>query len=592
MKSIPLPSLSRSDSDFWPTGGYWRGSPWLPTSYMAIKALDARAGRDDFALARRLARETVFGMFETYRAVEPHTIWECYSPTEAKPGTYAKKPGYSRPEFCGWSALGPISLFIEDVIGVKQADAFANRLVCDFPAAPVGRVGVENYRFGKVVCDIVATAGEIAVESNAPFTLVADGREHAVSAGANRFRRAEDAEGKPHAECAERKPHAECAERKPHAEDAEFAEFSSHSPSERGGARNAPFDPPPSERGVARSAGGSTPCGSRLSPSSSAWRDALPRPVFDEWPELVDFYYKAWDIAHTHIVNVPGLPMPRYMDCGHRSDRIWIWDTCFMALYCKYAPQEFPGIESLENFYSLLLDDDGRPLPKVVGNRWCGEEEGRMLDFMVHHPDNPPLFAWTELSYALQTGDRARLEKVYADKRWLPRWFDLFDSFDPDAPKPRGTCVQVKLRRCADGYHWAGCPSGMDNTPRGRTPQCPSGDGGRCPDNPDLLWIDAFAQQGLSALCLSRIAAILGRDAEADDWRVRWASIRDKVNALYWDDADGFYYDILSTDHSKVKVATIASYWPLLAGMPEPSQAERLIAKLEDPRFFDSICVG
>ena len=556
MKSIPLPSLSRSDSDFWPTGGYWRGSPWLPTSYMAIKALDERAGRGDYALARRLARETVFGMFETYRAVEPHTIWECYSPTEAKPGTYAKKPGYSRPEFCGWSALGPISLFIEDVIGVKQADAFANRLVCDFPEAPVGRVGVENYRFGKVVCDIVATAGEIAVESNAPFTLVADGREHAVCAGANRFRRAAGAEDKSHAEFAA------------------GAEASSL---------------PPSKRGVARSAGGRTPCGSHLSPSSSAWRDALPRPVFDERPELVDFYDKAWDIAHTHIVDVPGLPMPRYMDCGHRSDRIWIWDTCFMALYCKYAPQEFPGIESLENFYSLLLDDDGRPLPKVVGNRWCGEEEGRMLDFMVHHPDNSPLFAWTELSYALQTGDRARLEKVYADKRWLPRWFDLFDSFDPDAPKPRGTCVQVKLRRCADGYHWAGCPSGMDNTPRGRTPQCPSDDGGRCPDNPDLLWIDALAQQGLSALCLSRIAAILGRDAEADTWRARWASIRDKVNALYWDDADGFYYDILATDHSKVKVATIASYWPLLAGMPTPGQAERLIAKLEDPRFFGSI---
>ena len=538
MNSIPLPSLSRSDSDFWPTGGYWRGSPWLPTSYMTIKALDERAARGDYALARRLARETVFGMLETYRTIEPHTIWECYSPTEAKPGTYAKKPGYSRPEFCGWSALGPISLFIEDIIGVKQADAFANRLVCDFPAAPVGRVGVENYRFGNVVCDIVATAGDIAVESNAPFTLVADGSELAVSAGANRFRR------------------AECAE-------------AAGSPS-----------PPPSGGDVAQGA---------PRRSFGDWRDALPRPVFDEWPELVDFYYRAWEIAHTHIVNVPGLPMPRYMDCGHRSDRIWIWDTCFMALYCKYAPQEFPGIESLENFYSLLLDDDGRPLPRVVGNRWCGEEEGQMLDFMVHHPDNPPLFAWTELSYALQTGDRARLERVCVEKRWLQRWFDFFDAFDPDAPKPRGTCVPVKLRRCADGYHWAGCPSGMDNTPRGRTSACPSDDAGRCPDNPDLLWIDALAQQGLSALCISRIAAILGRDGEAATWRAAWATIRDKVNTLYWDDADGFYYDILATDHSKVKVMTIASFWPLLAGMPEPDMADRLVEKLSDKRYFDSI---
>ena len=537
---IPLPSLSRNDPDFWPTGGYWRGSAWLPTTYMTIKALDSH-GR--YALARQLARETVSAMLATYSEVEPHTIWECYSPTENKPGTYAKKPGYSRPDFCGWSALGPISLFIENVIGVKQADAFANRLVCDFDAAPVGRAGVLGYRFGKVVCDIVATAEEIDVESNVPFTLVVDGREFAVAAGENSWKR-------------------------------KFSSSQRHSDTETArGCR---------ENNLRVSAS------LRERNHFGDWRDALPRPVFDERPELVDLYYRAWEIAHTHIVDVPGLPMPRYMDCGHRSDRIWIWDTCFMALYCKYAPKEFPGIESLENFYSLMLDDDGRPLPKVVGNRWCDKDEGKMLEFMVHHPDNPPLFAWTEYSHALQTGDIARLEKVYAEKRWLQRWFDLFDSFNPDAPKPRGTCVPVKLRRCADGYRWGGTQSGMDNTPRGRTAQCPSTDAARCPDNPDLLWIDALAQQGLSALCISRIAAILGREREAAEWLAKWAAIRDKANALYWDDADGFYYDILATDKGKVKVATLASYWPLIAEMPTRDMEERLAGKLTDANFFGS----
>ena len=536
MNTIPLPSLSRSDPDFWPSGGYWRGSVWMPTTYMTIKALDARG---EYALARKLARQTVLGMFETYCKVAPHTIWECYSPTEAKPGTYAKKPGYSRTDFCGWSALGPISLFIEDVIGVKQADAFANRLVCDFPKAPVGCVGVGNYRFGGIVCDIVATADRIDVFSNAPFTLVADCCEFAVQPGTNRWGRG----GRP--------------------------------------------SPPPSQRSVRSSAANASAGESGTARATgSAWRISLPRPVFDECPELVDFYYRAWEIAHTRIVNVPGLPVPRYMDCGHRSDRIWIWDTCFMALYCKYCPGEFPGIESLENFYSLLLDDDGRPLPKVRGNRWCGEQEGMLLDFMVHHPDNPPLFAWTEFCHALQTGDKARLERVYLEKRWLQRWFDFFDAYDPAAPQPRGTCVPVKLRKCADGYHWGGIQSGMDNTPRGRTADHPSGNPASCPDNPDLLWIDAISQQGLSALCLSRIATLLGRDDEASDWLAKWAANRDKVNALYWDEADGFYYDILATDRSKVKVSTIASFWPLLAEMPTQEMAARLIEKLDDPQAF------
>ena len=521
----PLPSLVPTDPDFWPTGGYWRGSVWLPTAYMAIKAID---GCGDTALARNLARALLRHMDATYRDFEPHTIWECYSPTEAKPGTYAKRPGYSRPDFCGWSALGPISIFIEDVIGVKRADAFANRLVCDFPAEPVGRIGVRNYRFGDVLCDIVATKDEISVTSNRPFTLVANGREIAVQAGESRFARTA----------------APCPDGR-----IEFSE-----------------DEHPSV--------------------ADGWRALLPRPVFDECPEWIALYDKAWELAHAHIVEVPGLPAPRYMDCGHRSDRIWIWDTCFMALFCKYAPQEFPGVESLENFYKLILEGGDAPLPKVLGNRWCGDGEGKMLDFMVHIADNPPLFAWVELEYALQTGDRARLEKVYLEHRWLQHWFDLFDSFDPAAPKPRGVSAPVTLKRVPGGYRWSGGACGMDNTARGRAGDGPSPGADICTMRPDLLWLDAIAQQGLSALCLSRIAALLGRDGEAGSWHAKWTAIRDETNALYWDEADGLYYDIRESDHSKARVPTIASFWPLLAEMPTPDMAQRLLAKLNDPSAF------
>lgn len=522
----PLPSLARNDQDYRPDGGYWRGSVWLPTAYMAIKAVD---GFGDFALARSLARDLLGHMAATYRDFSPHTIWECYSPEETKPGTYGKRPGFSRPDFCGWSALGPISIFIEDVIGIREADAFANRLVCDFPAAPVGRIGVENYRFGEVVCSVIANKDEIAVKTNRPFTFVADGREIAVQAGESRFARTA-----------------------------------------------APTSSARIEFGQGLPAGAEPP----------DWHALLPRPVFDENAEWVELYYKAWELAHVHIVTVPGLPAPRYMDCGHRSDRIWIWDTCFMSLFCKYCPAEFPGVESLENFYSLVLDGSDAPLPKVIGNRWCDNDEGKLLDFMVHHVDNPPLFAWVEWTHAMQTGDRARLEKVYLEKRWLQRWFDLFDAFDPAAPKPHGVCVNVALKRVADGYRWAGCPSGMDNTPRGRTADCPSNNVGRCPDNPRLLWIDALAQQGLAALCISRIAATLGRDDEAAQWRDKWAALRDKANALYWDEADGLYYDILEGDRSKVKVQTVAAFWPLLAEMPDGAMAGRLLAKMTDPATF------
>ena len=324
-------------------------------------------------------------------------------------------------------------------------------------------------------------------------------------------------------------------------------------------------------------------------PAAADWRAQLPRPVFDEKPELVDFYYKAWEIAHTRIDTIPGLPAPRYMDEAHRSDRIWIWDTCFMVHFCKYCPEEFPGIESLENFYGVMLADKDEPLPKVKGNRWCGENAGKMLDFRIHHPDNPPLFAWTEYAYALQTGDRARLEKVYCEKRWLQRWYELFENFDPMAPQPFGSVVKVAAKRTPDGFRWKGCPSGMDNTPRGRAGAKDAGHPGKCPDNPDLLWVDALAQQGLSALYLSRIADLLGRTDEAQDWMAKYEAIKAKVNEFYWDETDGFYYDILASDRSKVKVMTPASFWAALAEMPTAKRACRMLRKLEDASLLGGV---
>ena len=249
------------------------------------------------------------------------------------------------------------------------------------------------------------------------------------------------------------------------------------------------------------------------------WKERLPKPVYDADPRLVDFYFKAWEMAHDRIDEIPGIPAPRYMDEAHRSDRIWIWDTCFMVHFCKYCPREFPGIESLENFYGVMLADRNLPLPKVKGNRWCGADEGKMLDFRIHHPDNPPLFAWTEYLSALQTGDWARLEKVYRDKRWLQRWYELFENFDPSQPQPYGSVQPVAAKKTADGYRWGGCPSGMDNTPRGRAGAKDSGSPGACPNNPELLWVDALAQQALAALSISRIADLLGDAAGAAEWR-------------------------------------------------------------------------
>ncbi len=40
----------------------------------------------------------------------------------------------------------------------------------------------------------------------------------------------------------------------------------------------------------------------------------LPEPVFDQNPAFVELYWKAWDIAWSHVSERNDTPQPQYMD--------------------------------------------------------------------------------------------------------------------------------------------------------------------------------------------------------------------------------------------------------------------------------------
>jgi glycogen debranching enzyme len=175
---VPFPSVSRDDPAFDSKGGYWRGGVWLPLAYMSIKALE-RYGFHD--LADTAAETLVRHMCQTWREFEPHTIWEAYSPTEAKPSTHKRPDQMARPDFCGWSALGPISLLIENVLGL-QCDAGTQ--TARWRIRHSGRHGVRNLRFGQVTATLIYDGhGGIEVETQHPFQLQVNGKLFTAEAG-------------------------------------------------------------------------------------------------------------------------------------------------------------------------------------------------------------------------------------------------------------------------------------------------------------------------------------------------------------------------------------------------------------------------
>ena len=50
----------------------------------------------------------------------------------------------------------------------------------------------------------------------------------------------------------------------------------------------------------------------------------LPCPIYDQHPEFVDLYYKAWELAYERIDTLAGLPAPIYMDEAMPLRRVWL----------------------------------------------------------------------------------------------------------------------------------------------------------------------------------------------------------------------------------------------------------------------------
>ena len=282
-------------------------------------------------------------------------------------------------------------------------------------------------------------------------------------------------------------------------------------------------------------------------------RSALPEPVFDENPEWIDFYWKAWELAWDHVVEKPGAPASPYMDEAFDPDTIWIWDTCFMVHFCKFAPQLFPGIQSFDNFY--------RPL-----------HEGASSTLKIQHPDNPPLFAWIEDEYLRYTGDLDRVRRILEQDASLQKHYAFIDSAKAGTIVPGGVSP-LAAERTPEGYHWNGISSGMDNTPRGREAYG------------DILWFDLLAQQALAALRIASLAGKIGREDIAESFRAEHETLKALANRYYWNDEDGTYYDIRHDDPTvQVKVKTPAAYWGLLAGFCDEAQAAQLAKLAEDAK--------
>ncbi len=156
----PIPSLAADSPRFAPAGDYWRGSTWAPTNYAAIKGF-YRAGQ--IALAREIALRHLHCLTEVLR--DTGHIWENYCSERSVRGNW------SGPDYC-WSALGPIAMLFEVIIGLQPL-ALSHTLRWCPPDEEI--IGVRRLPLGpaslSLCCRRTPQGRRVEVETDRRFTL-------------------------------------------------------------------------------------------------------------------------------------------------------------------------------------------------------------------------------------------------------------------------------------------------------------------------------------------------------------------------------------------------------------------------------------
>ncbi len=313
-------------------------------------------------------------------------------------------------------------------------------------------------------------------------------------------------------------------------------------------------------------------------PDFAETKARLPNPVYDDNALYVKMYWRTWELAFRNFYEPqPGSGfVSQFIDAAFNKN-IFLWDTCFLTMFCNYGHPLVPGIASLDNFYAKQYEDGEicREIDRASGNdftpwvnekhrdlfsRWgkfsvayVGRETPQPPPYLTLDALNHPILAWAELESLRVTGDRSRLGLVYEP---LVRYY---------------RALQKYLRQ-GNGLYMTDWAS-MDNSPR----------------NPYLARggtaVDTSSQMVLFANNLAEIADLLGKSEEAAALRAESAELTTRINQKMWAPDRKFYFD-LTVEGNQAPAKTVAAFWTLLAGVATPEQVDALAAELRNPQSF------
>ncbi len=285
-----------------------------------------------------------------------------------------------------------------------------------------------------------------------------------------------------------------------------------------------------------------------------------------------------WNTLYDTRRRLVSSPVSRDWCYDWRGVLVFCWDTFFVGQMLSYESPEL----ARHNFEAVLaaVDELGM-VPNYYMAHGAASKDRSM----------PPLGAYMIWKTQAPRPDVAWLRKMYPRlRKWHRYWMKNRDGNGDGLlewgtnPTPRYEFPQL-LPYNPSLQHTAKCAmyeSGLDNSPM--YDDVPFNEQSNTFELADVALNSYYAMDCES---LATIADRLGRPSEAAAYRREYEKIKARINEMLWDEEHGLYAN-RHWDGRFSKRWSPTSFFPLIAGVAEPRQAERLVKEhlLNEAEFW------
>lgn len=229
---------------------------------------------------------------------------------------------------------------------------------------------------------------------------------------------------------------------------------------------------------------------------------------------------------------------------------MWIWDSVFHAMafveydaeMAKDSIRAVLGMEREDGFIAHMMSPNG----------------------FISEVTQPQVLAWGVWHVYQKTGDRAFLQECAPAIHKFLVW--TMKNRDKNGNGLLEWLTEPDYLECKCGE------SGLDNSPR-------------FDFDVEMDAVDFSTYLCNDAYYLSLIYTELGDAENAAYFKAVYENVKDKINQHLWCEEDGLYYDALF-DGKLTRVASPASFFPMLAGICSQEQADKMVKVLLDEKRF------